>query len=69
MTSKHTPWPWACPHGSRVYGADLSGANLSGAEGIHGTLDSVRDALPSQREWDQLEADRLRQDRHKDART
>jgi len=54
--------------GAYLRGADLSGANLSGAEGIHGTLDSVRDALPSQREWDQLEADRLRQDQHKDKR-
>ena len=22
MTSQHTPGPWACPHGARVYGAD-----------------------------------------------
>ena len=22
MHTKHTPGPWACPHGARVYGAD-----------------------------------------------
>jgi len=22
MHTKHTPGPWACPHGARIYGAD-----------------------------------------------